>query len=157
MNQQRSLTRIHAGDAGLVDTVLKQPGEWVDQGETILTLLDLRRVRISGIASQQQVSPADCLLAQLIVDRDARSADNPDQVVPMRGHVTHIDAKRLPGGRFRFHAIVDNVVLQSKSQNASTRPGAAPQWALMPGQSVRVRLVTPPVGRVTDVPRLNRR
>ena len=125
-DQLRNL-HIESPIGGVVLQVNRDKSEWIEKGETIVTIGRIDRLHVHALISSEKIAPSQCRgLAVSVHWQDA--ADGTEK--SLRGKVLSVDPQMLPGGRFRLHAEVINRRVDSKVD----------QWQLRPGTDVRMEV-----------------
>lgn len=103
---------ILAPSSGVVVEVLKQAGEWVEPGETVVRIVRIDRLRVEGFLAAQQAS------AKLVGHPALVSVRNhPDSSTDVKGEVTFVSPEIHPlNGMVRVWVEIDNA-------DAELRPG----------------------------------
>ncbi|HRX78224.1 MAG TPA: efflux RND transporter periplasmic adaptor subunit [Pirellulaceae bacterium] len=103
---------ILAPSSGVVVEVMKQAGEWVEPGETVVRIVRIDRLRVEGFLSAQQAS------AKLVGQPALVSVRNqPDSSTDVQGEVTFVSPEIHPlNGMVRVWVEIDNA-------DATLRPG----------------------------------
>ncbi|MFZ2288289.1 MAG: efflux RND transporter periplasmic adaptor subunit [Halopseudomonas yangmingensis] len=97
---QLAHTRIHAPFAGVYDQRLVEPGDFVQPGQSLLTLVDTSRLKVSAQVAQQQVEPLQVGQPVTVELLDGRQ---------LSGTLHFIAAAADPDSRsFRIEVVVDN-------------------------------------------------
>lgn len=106
---------------GIVLERMKNPGEWVQPGDTIVRIARMDRLRVKGYVRADVVSPHE------LRDRTAKVSVPVDQGRRMEipGKVTFASPEILTNGRFRVTVEIDNQLEEG-------------QWLARPGQFAEV-------------------
>ena len=95
---------IHAPSAGVVVEVLKQPGEWVEPGETVVRIVRMDRLRVEGFLSAQQASSE--LVGQ---EANVSVKHQPDATLEIVGEITFVSPEIHPlNGMVRVWVEIEN-------------------------------------------------
>ena len=116
LNDHRLISPIN----GRVTKVFKKPGAWATEGEPLLRIVRLDRLRVEGYASLDQL---DSIATQSTVELKIQTSD---KEVQWKGEVVFIDPEIDPvNGEFRFWVDFDNPgtqVLPGMRASAGIRP-----------------------------------
>lgn len=95
---------IHAPSSGVVVEVLKQPGEWVEPGETVVRIVRMDRLRVEGFLSAEQATSK--LVGQPANVSIKHQADEP---LAIEGEVTFVSPEIHPvNGMVRVWVEIEN-------------------------------------------------
>ena len=103
---------------GLLLTILKKPGEWVQAGEPVARVARMDRLRVEGFLSASQYNPSEIAGQPVTVSFELARG----RKVSLPGRVTFVSPQVQAGNRHRVRAEVANA--QEKGQ-----------WLLRPGMS----------------------
>jgi multidrug efflux pump subunit AcrA (membrane-fusion protein) len=108
---------------GVVVEIMKRPGEWVQEGERVLRLVRMDRLRIEGFVDARQFGDEE------IIDRpvQVRLQRQRGQSQEFSGRIVFVSPLIEANGHYRVWAEVDN-------QQAKGR------WLLRPGMDVRLTI-----------------
>ncbi|NND96951.1 MAG: HlyD family efflux transporter periplasmic adaptor subunit [Pirellulaceae bacterium] len=110
---------------GVVLSVDRSAGEWIEKGQPIATVAQIDRLHVHALIDSAKISPMTCrnlLVTVTWID----PSTNRERV--LQGRVLSVDPQRLPGARFRLHAEIVN----------RTVPGHDSAWLLHPGTDVEM-------------------
>jgi HlyD family secretion protein len=108
--------------AGVITEVMRDGGEWVHAGQTIVRVAQIDQLRVDALLSVDQLDPAQAVGLPVTVrwERQGKS-------YVLRGQVTSVDQEVFGGSRFRVHAEIEN-----RREDG--------QWQLLPGWPIELRL-----------------
>jgi macrolide-specific efflux system membrane fusion protein len=106
---------------GLVLSVLKHPGEWVQAGEPVLRVARMDRLRVEGFLSAAQFNASELADRPVTVQFEMARG----RKVELPGRVTFVSPVVQAGNRYRLRAEVEN-----RQENG--------QWLLRPGMESRL-------------------
>ncbi|MEM6978285.1 MAG: HlyD family efflux transporter periplasmic adaptor subunit [Planctomycetota bacterium] len=139
---------------GVVLTLHRDAGEWVDAGESVVTVASAESLVCHALVDAEQLDPVTCVGLPVAI-LWVQSIDHLGEPIygSLRGKVTSADPGRLPGNRYRLHAEIENRRRppQRGDINRSDRNLAA-DWQLVPGVEVTMR-IDQTEARVTQRPR----
>ncbi len=130
-DQLRSL-HVESPLAGILLETSKSVGEWVQTGDTVVTIARIDRIHIHALLDSTTIAPHRCTGLPVSVHWvDLGSG----QENSLRGRVLSVDPNVMPGGRYRVHAEIVNECEQS-----STAVATATAWKLRPGAEVKMKI-----------------
>ena len=126
VRQRLDRFRISAPFDGVLATIDRRPGEWVQAGQPLATLTRLSELRVDAYVLIADLPPAAYVGRSVWVELPQSSGER--QPTRLGGRVTHYDPEATAAGTVRLHATVQNV----------RRNG---QWLLLPGMLVRMQVL----------------
>ena len=108
---------------GIILSVLKKPGEWVQVGEPVARVARMDYLRVEGFLSAAEFNPSEVSGRSVTVDLELARG----QKVSLPGTVTFVNPLVQAGNRYRVRA---------KVQNALDRG----EWVLRPGMPVKMTI-----------------
>jgi len=140
---------------GIVLNVYRELGEWIHAGEPLVTIADAAVLHLHALVDADSLDPARCVGLPVTVHwtSSSLSMSNVGAVVQNQlranidrsesslcGKVISVDPVRLPGNRFRLHAVVENR-RHVADANVQANPGLAGDgWLLSPGMKVSMEI-----------------
>ena len=106
---------------GLILSVLKQPGEWVQAGEPVARVARMDRLRVEGFLSATQFNASELVDRPVTVQFELARG----RKVELPGRVTFVSPLVQAGNRYRLRAEVEN-----RQENG--------QWLLRSGMETRM-------------------
>jgi multidrug resistance efflux pump len=118
--------QVHAPQDGIVDKVHRHVGEWVREGDPVLHVIRMDRLRVDGFISAAKYRPGDFIdgAAQI---RVALAGERPGKPRTFSGKVVFVDPNDHAGGVFLVRVEVEN-----EKENGS--------WLLRPGQGAEMTI-----------------
>jgi len=120
---------LSAPRSGMVVQRYREPGEWVQQGEPIVRLVRLDRLRVEGFVSEQAFAPSDILGAAATVE--VRFAGKRSVVIE-NCTISFTASELEPNGDYRVWTEVTNHRLSDNGP-----------WLLLPGMTATLKIKTP--------------
>jgi multidrug efflux pump subunit AcrA (membrane-fusion protein) len=108
---------------GLVGKIYRHVGEWVQNGEPVVYVLRMDRLRVEGSLPASKISPSE--VAGKPVEIEVELAH--ERIVKFRGNIVFVDPKITTGGEYLVRAEVEN----RKENN---------QWILHPGLTAKMTI-----------------
>ena len=112
---------------GVILDVKRSVGEWIEKGETIMTICRIDRLHVTALVSRKVISSANCRGWPVSVHWiDPESGQ--ERTLP--GKILSADPQLIQGDQIRVHAeIVNRTLDQDRTQ-----------WMLQPGAEVRLKV-----------------
>lgn len=112
---------------GVVYEVLKDAGEWVTAGETVMKIAQMDRMEIAGIVDGNNIDPHEIENKKVTATLEMAGGNQ----VQFDGRIVHVDIKKRQGNNFLVFAEVENRLV---NVNNSRR------WLLLDGNNVQMRI-----------------
>ncbi len=112
--------------AGMVTTVDKHQGEWVQAGQSIASIVRLDELRVDSYIAMQLSHPSKLIGKSVSVSVQIDGPETPS--LRLGGRITHYDPDVTSDGKVRIHATVQNA-----RHNGF--------WQLLPGMSVSMNIL----------------
>ncbi|SMP76361.1 Multidrug resistance efflux pump [Neorhodopirellula lusitana] len=123
---------------GVVLNIHRELGEWIREGEPLVTIADVSVLHLHALVDANQLDPARCVGLPVSVLWEKTSFSNGAKTThSLRGKVLSVDPTRLPGNRFRLHAEVTN---RRNSPSGNAGLADADGWQLVPGMDVTMNI-----------------
>ncbi len=120
--KHRLLLSPLAGD-GLVRKIYRHVGEWVQNGEPVVHLVRMDRLRVEGSLLAAKISPSEVIGKAVEVEVELARG----RTVKFTGNIVFIDPIITTGGEYLVRALVEN-----REENR--------QWILHPGMTARMTI-----------------
>ena len=114
--------------AGVVVERYRRAGEWVQQGEPILRMVQMDKLRVEGFLKLEDFAPLEVDGAEVTVTFELTRG----RVETRKSHIAVVSPE-VSGGEFRVIAYVDNE-LESNLRGKK-------QWLLRPGMMAQMTIV----------------
>lgn len=118
---------INSPISGVVYEILKDAGEWVTAGETVMKIAQMDRMEIVGIVNGDNVEPHEIENKKVT----ATLAMANGEAVKFDGTIVHVDIKKRQGNNFFVWAEVDNRLVNINNNQ---------RWLLLDGSEVHLRI-----------------
>ena len=123
---------------GIVLDVHRDLGEWIREGEPLVTIADASVLHLHALVDADQLDPARCVGLPVSVFWEKQSEATASSTThSLRGKILSVDPSRLPGNRFRLHAEVTN---RRNSPSGESALVDADGWQLVPGMKVTMNI-----------------
>ncbi len=119
-------TSVKASLAGVVTEIFQHPGEWVQVGQPLLTITDLKHLVVHAHVPVDQIDRARLIGAKVRIE----STTDQGAAIRLAGIVTSYDPRVTSSGLLRIHAQVLNVMSDG-------------HWQLLPGKPIVLHLAQP--------------
>jgi multidrug resistance efflux pump len=126
---------------GIILSVEHQVGEWVEMGQTVVTVGQASTLMIDALVHASQLPMDQCEGLPVSVHWSDSKEGQPRA---LRGVVKSCDRRWLSDDQYRIHALIQNEPISStlKPKEPTTKDLASSdgKWVLQPGRSVTLRI-----------------
>jgi multidrug efflux pump subunit AcrA (membrane-fusion protein) len=116
-------TNLVAPNAGVVQKIYKQRGDWVQKGEPVIKVSDMQRLNVDTLVELQRIDLSRIVGSEVRVE--SKAGNGP--VVRLPGKIKSYDHEVSKRGLIRLHAEIENSQVQG-------------HWSLLPGMPVTLHV-----------------